>query len=207
MRRKTLGGHRRLAALIGSAGLALFLGACASSSDGNSPLEKFFAGGVSQTGSTVDNPDYDQDYFLKSGYCPPVQVRSGTEALIVYERGHEEEAEFIRYQGSINKTARECGGAAGQMSIKLGVAGRAVAGPKGGAGTVTLPIRVAVAKQSGGVLFSEIFRVQVTISPPDLGTNFSQVIEQITFPITPEDRDLLIYVGFDEGNESNAATG
>jgi hypothetical protein len=180
------------------------LAACASNSEGGSPLADFFSGGVSSTGSTVENPDYSADFFLKSGYCPPVQVRPGTEALVVYERGHEQEAEFVRYQGSITKTARECGGAAGQLSIKLGIAGRAVAGPKGGAATVKLPIRVAVVKQSGPVLYSEIFSVQVTMSPPDFGTNYSHVVEQITVPIAPGDQDLIIYVGFDEGN---AATG
>lgn len=203
-----MGSHLRvLGKLAWIIALPAILAACASNSDGKSPLASFLSGGTSSTGATVDNPDYDPDFFLKSGYCPPVEVRSGTEALIVYERGHDQEADHIRYQGSISKTARECrADAAGQMAIKLGIAGRAVAGPKGGEGTVTLPIRVAVVKQSGGVLYSELFQVKVAIAPPDYGADFSQVIDQIAVQIAPSDRDLIVYVGFDEG-DSKSATG
>lgn len=170
------------------------LSACASS-DGGGALGKissgFFGG---------DRPeDISQDYFTKPAYCPPIQIKGGTQAFFVYERGHDLEPEFVRHQASITKTARECFKTADGLAIKIGVAGRALAGPKGGPGTVTLPIRVVITKQSGGVLYSELFKVPVDIAPPDLGTDFAKVVDNVSVPVGPDDRDLIVFVGFDEG--------
>ena len=181
------------------------LAACAGGTGGG-PLAGLFGGGAT-TGATTtasgkpDNMDYSPDFFLKSGYCPPVQVRPGTEALISYDRGHDGDAAFIRTQGTITNTARECSAlAADSLSLKIGVAGRLVAGPLGKAEVVTLPIRVAVSKQSDGrVLFSQVFPTKVTLTAPELATDFSQVLDQVVFKVAPDDRDLIVFVGYDEG--------
>ncbi len=39
----------------------------------------------------------------------------------------------------------------------------------------------------------------MTLAAPTFGADFSQVVDQVTFQIGPEDRDLIIYVGFDDG--------
>jgi hypothetical protein len=139
--------------------------------------------------------------YIRQGYCPPVQVRPGTEAFVVYDRGHDGDPAFIRYQGSIGETARECHpNEAGGLSIKVGIAGRLTAGPKGGAGTATLPIRVAVVKQHGNtVLFSQVYKVPVTVTAPQYSGDFAEVADQIGLQLGPGDRDLIIFVGFDEG--------
>jgi hypothetical protein len=141
------------------------------------------------------------EMFLSQGYCPPVQIRPGTEAMVVHERGHEEDPNFIRYQGSISRTARECSVLGPQtLSIKVGIAGRLTVGPKGGTGSATLPLRVAVIKQVGSqVMHSEVTNVTVTISGPPYSAEFAHVVENITLQLGPEDRDLIVYVGFDEG--------
>jgi hypothetical protein len=141
------------------------------------------------------------ELFLKRGYCPPVQIRVGTEALVVHERGHEDDPAYIRYQGSISRTARECQVLGPEtLSIKVGVAGRLTVGPKGGTGTATLPLRVAVIKQSGSVVMhSQVVNVPVTISGPPYSAEFTQVVENVTLQLGPDDRDLIVYVGFDEG--------
>lgn len=147
-----------------------------------------------------DRPDdIPQDYFRRPAFCPPVSVRGGTEAFTVYERGHEGEPEYVRYQGSITKTARECRKTLDGFEVKVGVAGRVVVGPKGSAGTATLPVRVALTQQSTGVKFSELYKVAVTITPPVLDGGFSQVVDWIPVTATPEEKDFIIYVGFDEG--------
>jgi hypothetical protein len=165
-------------------------------------------GACSATGQKVsaffkqndDRPDdIPQDYFTQPAYCPPVRIRGGTEAFTVYERGHEGEPAFVRYQGSITRTARECRKTVDGFTVKVGIAGRAVAGPKGGQGTVTLPVRVVVTQQGGEVEFSQLYNVQVTITPPVLGADFSQVVEAIPVAAAPNERDFIIYVGFDEG--------
>ncbi|MEX0853054.1 MAG: hypothetical protein WD036_07205 [Bauldia sp.] len=196
-----------LLAVLAASGL---LAACASNSDGGKgPSTRLFGGGVGKGVITVENPDYDPDFFLKSGYCPPVEIRAGTEALVKYEPDHEGEQPYVQHQGSITKTARECHAiAADTLTIKLGVAGRVVAGPKGGAGEVVLPLRVAVVKQHGGtVLYTEEFKVPVTVAAPAFSANFSQVIDDIVLNLAPEDRDLIVYVGFDQGPPGKDATG
>lgn len=141
------------------------------------------------------------EMFLKQGYCPPVQIRPGTEAFVAYERGEEETPDTIRFQASIGQTARECTALGPDtLSIKVGVRGRIAAGPKGGEGGVTVPLRVAVVKQHGGtVLFSQVYPVAVTIAAPQYSADFQQVIEQVNVQLQPTDRDLIVYVGFDSG--------
>lgn len=189
--------HRRLrVAMLTVSALAAagLLSACASS-DGGGTMSKISSGFLGK-----DRPDdIPQDYFARPGYCPPIQIKGGTQAYIVYERGHDLDPLFVSHQASITKTARECIKTADGLAIKVGVAGRALAGPKGGPGTLNLPIRVVVSKQSGGVLYSELFKVPVDIAPPDLGTDFSKVVDSVTVPVGPDDRDLIVFVGFDEG--------
>jgi hypothetical protein len=152
-------------------------------------------------GLNDDRPDdISQDYFKRPEYCPVVRIRPGTESITVYERGHDGDPQFVRYQASITKTARECASTSDGFTVKVGGAGRVVAGPKGGPATVTLPLRVVLTQQSGGVRFSELYRVTVTLAPPTYGGSFSQVVESISVTAAPNERDFIIYVGFDEGN-------
>ena len=131
-----------------------------------------------------------------------VQILPGTESLTVYDRGHDGEADFIRSQGSITRTARECHALdAGTLSVKLGVAGRVVAGPKGGAGTVTMPLRVAVSRQHDGtVLFSKAFTVPGDAvrarfrRPTSARSSTRSSSRSIRTTATS-----IIFVGFDEG--------
>lgn len=190
----TAGGGSRFRAaatiLIILAGSAL--AACSTSGGGT----------VSKIFGVKDTPDdIGPEYFTRPTYCPRVEIRGGTQALTVYERGHEAEPAFVRYQASIRKTARECVKTADGFAVKIGVAGRAVVGPKGAQGTLTLPLRVVVSKQGAGPLYSELFKVPVTISPPALGADFSQIVQQVAVPAGPQERDFIIYVGFDEGKK------
>ena len=152
------------------------------------------AAGSSQAGAP------DPSLFLDTGYCPPVEIRPGTEALPIYVRGHEGDDAFVRFQGSITKTARECHTNGDTLTIKVGIAGRLTAGPKGAPGNYTLPLRIAVVKQHGNkVFYSQVSRAPVSISAPNYASDFSQVVDNISFQITPDDHDLIIFVGYDEG--------
>jgi len=158
-------------------------------------------GACSGAGLFKDNrpDDIPPEYFTAPAYCPLVRIRSGTHSYSVYERGHEGDPEFVRFQGSITKTARECRKTADGFAVKVGIAGRVVSGPKGGEGSLTVPIRVAVTQQSTGVKFSELYKVPVTVVPPSLNGSFSQVVDWIPVTATPSEKDFIIYVGFDEG--------
>jgi hypothetical protein len=195
---------RFLGILAGIAASAVLV-ACASSDGGSGGggLSGLFGGAAKPNAGvvTIQDPKLDANYFAKAGYCPPVQILPGTESMVIYEKGHDGGAAFVRTQGSITNTARECHALdATTLSIKLGVGGRILAGPKGGAGTVTMPIRIAVARQhDNSVLFSKAFPVTVNLAAPDFGADYSQVFDQVQFTVGPDDRDLIIYVGFDEG--------
>jgi len=178
--------------------------AVASNNTGGGGLASLFGGGSNPNKGVVvvaSDSSYSTEMFLKQGYCPPVQIRAGTEQFRIYERGKQDDAAAVVYQGSITQTARECRAAgADTLSMRIGVAGRVVGGPKAKAGTATLPIRVAVMKQSDGrVFFTQAFKVPVSLAEPDLSSAYTQVFENVQFQLGPGDRDIIVYVGFDEG--------
>lgn len=174
-------------------GAVLLLGAC-STRDGGTAGGLFGVGGAKKPMPAE---------FLKTTpvYCPPVTIRASTESMTLYERGHEGEADHVRFLYSINKTERECRQDGTTLSIRLGIAGRVVAGPKGGAATLKLPVRVVIMRQMGGTgpVYSQLFQVPVAVGPPNFGANFAHVIDQVTLTVGPDDRNLILYVGFDEG--------
>ena len=177
----------RAACLIAA---AAFLAACSGSDS---------APDLTATGTgTAGKPEFD---FSKDGYCPPLQLRAGTGSLVVYERGQEGKRDHVRYQASITQKARECRITGNTLSMDIGVSGRVVAGPKGRAGSVQLPIRIVIAKQVGGTsaLYSNLFTIPVTLSPPQLNANYREVFKNVTVEVGPDDRNLIVYVGFDEG--------
>ncbi len=174
-------------------GLALGLAACAGVSEKN----------VVESSAIVATPTKQstaQDFIKRDNYCPPVQIRAGTSTLEVHERGHEGDQNHVRYLASISQTARECSISGETLTMKIGFAGRVVAGPKGSAGNITLPVRVAVAKQFGGTgpLFSQLYNIPITLSAPSFSADYNKV-EQVSVQMGPNDRNLIIYVGFDEG--------
>ena len=59
-----------------------------------------------------------------------------------YERGHEDDPNYVIWQASVGKTAREClYDLQGGLTLKIGVSGRVIAGPKGGAADVSRPVQ------------------------------------------------------------------
>jgi hypothetical protein len=183
------------------------LASCASSGGSGSSggaLSAFWNGGKDDKPSDISS-----DYFNQSAYCPRIEIRGGTEAMAFYEKGHDGDAAFIKYQASIGKTARECHNTGSSYSIKVGVSGRVVAGPKGGAGSVVVPLRVAIAQQFGAVAYTELFKIPVNLTAPDFAGDFAQVIDLIALQIGPDQRNYIIYVGFDDGKQpkKNVPTG
>jgi hypothetical protein len=188
----------RAAAVAASAAL---LAACTSM---GAPSTPFIHTASSTPVQDANKPKFSAEDFSKDTYCPPVNIRAGTEALSQWEKGHDGEPDYVRFVGSIGKTARECHQNGDTLSIKVGISGRVVAGPKGAAGTVTLPLRIAVAKQVStgkGPLYSQLFKIQVPVAPPTLSADYSQTFDQVNVKVRPDDHDLIVYVGFDEGTK------
>ena len=130
-----------------------------------------------------------------SVYCPRLRLREGTETLRRQAGGEADDASAVVWQASITDTARECRYADGRLTIRVGVAGRVIAGPRGGPGAVTVPLRIVVVKDPEEVLASELRQVSVTI-PASLSVGFSHVAD-VTVPSPGEDRDYIVYAGFD----------
>jgi hypothetical protein len=134
--------------------------------------------------------------YLGPDYCPELRVREGTEIVRRYERGHENDQAFVIWQASIGNTAREClYDLEGNLTLKVGVSVRVIAGPKGGPGAVSLPLRMAVVKYQEAVLSSELYPLEVAI--PATGSIVVDQVKEIVVPSPGNDRDYILYVGFD----------
>jgi len=195
------GARGRAVRAAAAAAISALLAAC-SSVGGGGTISAAPVMHTSGSAGKADKPQLTASDFTSSSYCPPIYIRAGTEATSLYDKGHDADPDYVRFLGSIGKTARECHQDGDMLSIKVGVSGRVVAGPKGTAGTVSLPIRIAVTKQISngkGPLYSQLFDIKVPVSLPSLSSDYSQVFDQVRVKVGPEDHDLIVYVGFDEG--------
>ncbi|MBZ9934814.1 hypothetical protein LB518_00785 [Mesorhizobium sp. BR1-1-16] len=169
---------------------------------GGNMLSNALFGGPSagKAGAVVLDPS---EYQKTVALCPPVSIRPGTEQMTALAAGAKADPITgapppVTYQSSIVKTARECRATEGGVAVKVGVIGRTVAGPAGKAGTITVPLRIAVVQGSDKILKSELFKIPVTLTEPNLSTDFTKIDDQIVLPIAPGNSDYRIYVGFDD---------
>jgi hypothetical protein len=161
---------------------------------------------VEKANATANPDEIDVRRYLGPDYCPDLRVREGTEMVRRYERGKQDESGSLIWQASIGDTAREClYDLEGNLTIRIGVSGRVLSGPKGGPGVVNVPLRIAVVKYEEAVLYSELKQLAITI-PASNSTVFRNVYEA-TVPSPGRDRDYLIYVGFDEDGKKPGVSG
>ena len=146
---------------------------------------------------TVTEPGRITDVELRA-YCPKVDLREGTAFYRTYEKGGKETADDSKviYQAALAETSRDCKYANGTLTMTVAVAGRVVPGPKGKAGTITMPIRVAVTRGEE-VLYSKLSQQQVQIAESG-ATQFVFSDTEVSFP-QPTSRNITVFVGYDEG--------
>lgn len=133
--------------------------------------------------------------------CPSVSIRSGAATLAVGKTSNDSTATDLRYQVNIGNTARECSQSGPNMTIKVGMEGRVVVGPAGAPSDVVVPIRYALVREGTEpkTVWTQIYRVPVTMPPGDGNVEFRHVENDMTVPI-PKRADLeayVIYIGFD----------
>jgi hypothetical protein len=131
--------------------------------------------------------------------CPTVTVRTGASAWMVTAGGSG--PTNVRYQGSIGQIARECAVLGETMTMRVGVEGRILVGPKGGPGSVNVPLRIALVQEGPKPrpLWSKFYSVPVSVPAGASQAIFSQVEDDVTFPL-PANKNLdsyVVYVGFD----------
>jgi hypothetical protein len=186
---------------------ALALAGCgstggASSFLSTSPLDLFKSSSkatATDANASAGAPEVDTDVD-----CPGVQIRNGASTLIIGSKpGDAEPAALdVRYQGSIVRTARECHVNSGMMTMKIGIEGRVITGPAGGAGTVDVPMRIAVVKEGVNpqTITSKFGKESVTLAGDVDRVTFTHIDPDITFPL-PQPAGAIdsyvVYIGFD----------
>lgn len=116
--------------------------------------------------------------------------------MTVYQPGHSGEAMAIRHRGELTKLSRECRVYGNQMTVRYGFAGRVLLGPKGSAGTVSLPVSVRVASSDQRIIKSDSLRVSTNI-PAGNPVGYFSMVREVSFPVATGTRpeDYKIYVG------------
>jgi hypothetical protein len=132
--------------------------------------------------------------------CPPVSIRAGASTYAVAEPGKQPVGNDLRYQATITRTARDCTQSGGQVTARIGIQGRVIAGPAGNPPTVEIPIRVAVVQ--GGVQEKTIATkvYHTTVSMAESGSvSFNLVAEDLVYPVPSgaTGDSYIFYIGFD----------
>ena len=127
-------------------------------------------------------------------------IRAGASTYAVGLPGKQATGNDLRYQATITRTARDCTAVGGQITARIGIQGRVIAGPAGNPATVEIPLRVAVVQ--GGVqektIATKVYRTTVTMD--DAGSvPFSLVAEDLVYPVPPgaTGDSYIFYIGFD----------
>jgi hypothetical protein len=132
--------------------------------------------------------------------CPPVSIRAGASTFAVAAPGKQAVGNDLRFQATITRTARDCTLTGGEITARIGIQGRVIAGPAGTPGTIEIPLRVAVVQ--GGIqertIATKVYRTSVSMA--DVGnTPFSLVAEDLVYPVPPgaTGDSYIFYIGFD----------
>ena len=115
--------------------------------------------------------------------CPPVTIRAGASTYTVAAPGKEPVGNDVRYQEIITRTARDCSLNNGQITARIGIQGRVIAGPAGSPASIEVPLRVAVVQ--GGVqektIATKVYRTTVAMNEEG-SAPFSLVAEDMVYP-------------------------
>jgi hypothetical protein len=132
--------------------------------------------------------------------CPQVSIRAGASTYAVAAPGKQPTGNDVRFQATITRTARSCTLSGDQITAKIGILGRVIAGPSGAPPTVEIPLRVAVVQ--GGVqektITTKVYRTTVSMSESD-SVPFSLVAEDVVYPVPQGAAGdaYIFYIGFD----------
>ena len=135
-----------------------------------------------------------------SSSFPPVSIRAGASTYAVGASGKAATGNDVRFQATITKTARDCTKANGEITARIGIQGRIIAGPAGAPASVEIPMRIAVVQGgvSEKVIATKPYRTTVTMTE-DGNVPFSLVADDVVYPIPPGalGDSYIFYIGFD----------
>ena len=133
-------------------------------------------------------------------FCPDVKIRAGASTYAVAAPGKQPIGNDLKFQATITKTARECQINGGEITARIGIQGRIIAGPSGAPASVQVPLRVAVVQ--GGVSEKTIATkvYQTTVAMTEAGSEpFTLVADDLVYPAPPVaiGDSYIFYIGFD----------
>jgi hypothetical protein len=132
--------------------------------------------------------------------CPSIAIRPGASTFQVAAPGKQPVGNDLRYQATITRTARDCNLANGQITVRIGIQGRVIAGPAGAPATVDVPLRVAVVQEgvTPKTITTKVYQTQVQMGT-DTSVPFSLVGEDLVYPVPvgAAGDSYIFYIGFD----------
>jgi hypothetical protein len=132
--------------------------------------------------------------------CPPVSIRAGASTYAVGASGKTATGNDVRFQATITRTARDCTKAGGEITARIGIQGRVIAGPAGAPASVEIPLRVAVVQGgvSEKVIATKPYRTTVAMSEEG-NVPFTLVADDLVYPVPPgaTGDSYIFYIGFD----------
>ena len=133
--------------------------------------------------------------------CPTVDIRQGAGTLAEGTKGQPTSANDVRYQLTFTQIARQCALTGQTIKMRVGVQGRAVAGPAGAPSQVEVPLRYAVVREGPEpiTIATKFKRIALDLPPGALNGLFTDIEGDLTFPLPPIDQlpAYVVYVGFD----------
>lgn len=133
--------------------------------------------------------------------CPVVDVTEGQAVYRAYGGGDKSNAS-VKYQFSFGALSRECFAEDSRINIRIGISGYLQAGPAGGSGSASVPVRVVIRREGEQrPTVEKTFRVEATIAPGETSTTFALVTDGLSVPYlsAQADDDYQIFVGFEQG--------
>jgi hypothetical protein len=158
-------------------------------------FSQLFSGKSSEVGAP-QSPQTDENDLT----CPSIAIRPGASTYQVAAPGKQPIGDGLRYQATITRTARDCNLANGQITVRIGIQGRVIAGPSGAPPTVDVPLRVAVVQEgvTPKTITTRVYQTTVQMGS-DTSVPFSLVGEDLVYPV-PRGADAdsyIFYIGFD----------
>ena len=199
-------GDKRVIGMATIAALALAIGSAplASPAAAQSLTDRFkslFGGKPDEPAQTAPQPGDPGAQPSESDLtCPPVSIRAGASTYAVAAAGKQAVGNDVRFQVTIGKTARECNLANAQITARIGIQGRVIAGPAGAPSSVEIPLRIAVVQ--GGVtekvIATKAYRTSVEMTE-DGSVPFSFVADDLVYPVPTgaAGDNYVFYIGFD----------
>jgi hypothetical protein len=189
----------KIAAMAAAAAGCLLLASPASSQSLGDRFKSLFGGKPDEPAQQSPAPTEPSEAQVEDN-CPPVTIRAGASTYAVGASGKAATGNDVRFQATITKTARDCTKLNGEITARIGIQGRVIAGPAGAPASVEIPLRVAVVQGgvSEKVIATKPYRTTVAMSE-DSNVPFTLVADDLVYPIPPGTTgdQYIFYIGFD----------